>query len=195
MNIKSCLKTTYTFFFNWHKIVHFKMFGKKSFIGKGLTIHLAKNGNIYIGNNVRIGNNARLSLYEDAHGFPNIKINDGCYIGDSFSILTCKNVIIEQDVLIASGVSLIGENHGMNPEHEFHYKSQPLNSKDIIIKTGAWIGEKAIILPGVSVGKKSIIGAGSVVTKNVPDYSIVVGNPAKIVKKYDFETHTWCNVR
>ena len=55
----------------------------------------------------------------------------------------------------------------------------------IIIKKGAWIGAGASILPGVTVGKYAIVGAGAIVTKDVPDYSVVVGTPAKVVKKLD----------
>ena len=68
---------------------------------------------------------------------------------------------------------------------------QPLNSKAINIGDGCWLGEKVCVLPGVTIGKKCIIGAGSIVTKSIPDFSIAVGNPAKVIKKYNFETHKW----
>ena len=55
--------------------------------------------------------------------------------------------------------------------------------KDIIINDGVWIGMNSIILPGVTIGKKAVVAAGSVVTKNVPDYCIVAGNPAKIIRE------------
>ena len=83
------------------------------------------------------------------------------------------------------------ENHGMDPESEKSYMRQPLVSKPVSIGDGCWIGEKVCILPGVTIGKKCVIGAGSVVTKSIPDYSIAVGNPAKVVKQYNFETQHW----
>ncbi|WP_405373425.1 DapH/DapD/GlmU-related protein [Pseudobutyrivibrio sp.] len=93
--------------------------------------------------------------------------------------------------MIASNVLICSENHGIDPESTTPYMSQPLISKPVSIGEGSWIGEMVCILPGVHIGKKCIIGAGSVVTKSIPDYSIAVGNPAKVIKKYNFKTHNW----
>ena len=60
-----------------------------------------------------------------------------------------------------------------------------LTCEEIIIKKGAWIGAGASILPGITVGKYAIVGAGAIVTKDVPDYAVVVGVPAKVVKTLD----------
>ena len=81
------------------------------------------------------------------------------------------------------------ENHGVDPDLE--YVDQPLISKPVTIGDGCWIGEKVCILPGVTIGKKCIVGAGSVVTKSIPNFSMAVGNPAKIIKHYDFDKHKW----
>ena len=54
-----------------------------------------------------------------------------------------------------------------------------------------WVGEKVIIMPGVTIGDRSIIGAGAIVTRDIPPYSIAVGNPAKVIKRYNFKTHSW----
>lgn len=62
-----------------------------------------------------------------------------------------------------------------------------LTCKPIRIQKGAWIGANAVILAGVSIGKHAIVGAGAVVTKDVPDYAVVVGNPAKVIKMLDAE--------
>lgn len=184
--IKSFCKILYTYLFNFHNIVRFKHFGKKSFIGRRCTVHLS--GGIEIGDNVRIGNDARLSLYgNDA----SLIIHDNVYAGSNISIITASPVEIESGVLLASYISIMGHNYGMNPESEFSYGGQPLIPQDVHIKQGAWIGERVCILPGVTIGKKAIVGAGSVVTKNVPDYAIVAGNPAKILKEYDFIEHEW----
>lgn len=64
----------------------------------------------------------------------------------------------------------------------------PLDISDgIIIKDGVWIGNNVIILGGVQIGEKAIVGAGSVITHSIPSYSIAVGNPARVIKKYDFD--------
>lgn len=89
-------------------------------------------------------------------------------------------ITIEDDVQIAANAQLISNNH--DP-----YERHILTCKPILIKQAAWIGAGATILPGVCVGKFAIVGAGSVVTKDVPDYAVVVGNPARVVKMLDSE--------
>lgn len=87
-------------------------------------------------------------------------------------------IVIDDNVMIAANVSLITNNH--DP-----YDRQVLLCKPVHIKQGAWIGAGATILPGVTVGEYAIVAAGSVVTKDVPDYAVVAGNPAKVVKELD----------
>ena len=87
-------------------------------------------------------------------------------------------ITIEDDVMLAGNVQLLSNNHD-------EYERQVLLCEEIIIKKGAWIGAGASILPGVTVGIFAIVGAGAIVTKDVPDYSVVVGTPAKVVKTLD----------
>ena len=89
-------------------------------------------------------------------------------------------ITIEDNVMIAANASLISNNH--DP-----YDRQVLTCRPVLIKKGAWIGAGATVLPGVSVGKYAIVGAGAVVTKDVPDYAVVLGAPAKVVKMLDPE--------
>jgi len=65
----------------------------------------------------------------------------------------------------------------------------------IIIEDECWIGANAVITAGVTIGKHSVIAAGSVVTKNIPPYSVAVGNPARVIKQYNFETKQWLRVQ
>jgi acetyltransferase-like isoleucine patch superfamily enzyme len=74
-------------------------------------------------------------------------------------------------------VSLVSENHPVDPTQR-----KSLIGKPIVIKNNAWIGASATILPGITVGENSIVGAGSIVTKDVPDNTMVAGNPAKYMK-------------
>lgn len=148
-------------------------------------------GGICIGSNVRIGSDARLSVYQQEDQIAKIIIHDNCYIGTHFSIITAGLVEIEQGTLFASYITIIGHNHGINPESNNEYGKQPLNTAPVLIKEGCWIGERVCILSGVTIGKKCIVGAGAVVTKNIPDYCIAVGNPAKVIKQYNLNTHCW----
>ena len=74
------------------------------------------------------------------------------------------------------------------------YLDNPLTRGGIFIDDGVWIGNDVIILPNVHIGKKSIIGAGSVVTINIPEFCIAVGNPAKVIKKFDIKENRWKKV-
>jgi acetyltransferase-like isoleucine patch superfamily enzyme len=100
----------------------------------------------------------------------NVFINHGCTFMDR------GGIIIEDNVLIGPKVNIITENHAEEPELR-----QNVYGKEIIIKKGAWIGAAATILPGVTIGENSIIGAGAVVTKDIPPNKKVAGIPAKII--------------
>lgn len=108
----------------------------------------------------------------------NVIIRPSCMLfADGFA-----QIIIEDNVMIGAGVHFYVNNH------KFERRDIPLieqgyyPSESIVIKEGAWIGANSIMLPGITVGKNSVIGAGSIVTKSVPDFSVAVGNPAKIIK-------------
>lgn len=101
-------------------------------------------------------------------------------------------VTIGDHCLIASFVSIFGGNHSLDPEQPAGYADMSkMVYQSVKIGRMCWIGEKAIILPGISIGEKSVVGAGAVVTKNIPPYSIVVGNPAKVIKRYNLEKRIW----
>lgn len=95
--------------------------------------------------------------------------------GDSLGKITIDNY-----VFFGHGVSLLARGHDYNFFNEERHNK--IIEKPIHIKEGAWIGSKSIILGGVTIGKHSVVAAGSVVTKDVPDYGVVGGNPAKIIK-------------
>ena len=97
-------------------------------------------------------------------------------------------------MLIASNVLIASENHGMDPECGIPYMDQELSSSPVSIGDGCWIGERVTVLPGVSIGAGAIIGAASVVSKDIPAHSIALGSPAKVVKKYDFDLHRWVKI-
>lgn len=173
------------------KKAEFGGFGKESTIMKPF-LQLSGCNNIRIGNNTTILSNARLAVYGKGSK-ANITIGDNCYVGFGFSALASANANIDigNDVLFASNVLVTNENHGIDPESNIPYMDQKLNAKDVKIGSGCWIGEKVCILSGVSIGEKCIIGAGSIVTKSIPDYSIAVGNPARVIKQYNFQTKRW----
>ena len=105
-------------------------------------------------------------------------------------------LIIGDNVLIASKVYITDLNHGSysgekqsNPEEIA--KERKIYTKPVKIENNVWIGENVVILPGTTVGKNSVIGANAVVSRDIPKNCIAVGNPATIIKKYNFETKEW----
>lgn len=109
--------------------------------------------------------------------------------------ITCAGKIqIGNDVLMAPEVFISDHNHGMDPEYKGGYSPQSLIIKNVIIEDGVWLGQRVCVLPGVTIGNHSIIGAASVVTHNIPPYTIAVGSPAKVVKKWDHDKKEWMKV-
>jgi acetyltransferase-like isoleucine patch superfamily enzyme len=94
-------------------------------------------------------------------------------------------ITIEDDVLIGSGVHFYTSNHTFKNTSILIIDQGHDYFKEIVVKKGSWIGSNAIILPGVTIGHNSVVAAGSVVTKSVPDCVVVAGVPAKIIKKIE----------
>jgi acetyltransferase-like isoleucine patch superfamily enzyme len=90
-------------------------------------------------------------------------------------------VKIGSDTSIAHGVSIMSETHNTDDRDEL-FKNQGMTYKPVVIGEDTWIGAKVTIMAGVTIGNKAIVGANSVVTKDVPDYAVVVGAPARIIK-------------
>ena len=108
----------------------------------------------------------------------NVTIGSGCTIMDGCVMMGAGDITIENNVLIGAQVKLISNNHDI-------YDRPVLTVKPVLIKEGAWIGAGVSILPGVTVGKYAVVGTNSVVTKDIPDYAVAVGIPAKIIKYLD----------
>jgi acetyltransferase-like isoleucine patch superfamily enzyme len=117
-------------------------------------------------------------------------IGEGTVIGHLNHIFATSEIIIGKHVLTADKV-FISDN-----QHEFRDIKMPILSQGITqlnkvkIGDGTWIGENVCII-GASIGKNCVIGANSVVTKNIPDYSVAVGIPAKVIKKFNLKTEQW----
>ncbi len=92
-------------------------------------------------------------------------------------------VEIEDDVTIIAQSTILG--HAYYPNHFKNVLANSSKKEGTVIKKGAYIGMRSLILPGVTIGEYAIIGAGSVVNKDIPPYSIAVGVPAKVIKQYD----------
>lgn len=168
---------------------HFSYFGKGSALNKPLIIGMPEN--ITIGNNVAIQHKAWLTANpQTGNKSAELVIMDGCRIGNFNHIYATSSIILEKNVLTADKV-YISDNL-----HNYENINTPVHSQSIKqlnqvrIGEGSWLGENVCII-GACVGKQSVIGANSVVTKDIPDYCVAVGAPAHIIKRYNFETKQW----
>ena len=109
-----------------------------------------------------------------------LKIGKGVYVNSNLLAMARGGITIGNYVRVAANVQLISNNH--DP-----YDLNVLTCKPVEIGDYAWIGAGATILPGVRVGRHAVVGAASVVTKDVPDYAVAVGNPARVIKMLDKE--------
>ncbi len=151
---------------------------------------------IRIHSNTTILSGARLQPYPElVEDMPHITIGKRCFFCYRLSMLAGADITVGDDVLVASDVSIISHNHGIDPESKEPYMKQKLETAPVSIGDNCWIGDKVIILPGVSIGKGCVIGGGAIVTRDVPDYSIAVGNPARVIKQYDFILHEWKRIK
>jgi lipopolysaccharide O-acetyltransferase len=152
---------------------------------------------IKFGNGLTTGVNVRLDAFQSGGIAPILHIGCNVQINDSVHIGAIERVVIGDDVLIASRVFISDHNHGdyhatdLLSAPEISPIKRPLSSRPVYIGNNVWIGEQVCILPGVSIGDGSIIGANAVVTRDVPPNSIAVGNPARVIRIYDQLEKKW----
>lgn len=167
----------------------FRSIGKHSIISYKCFLQGGGWNNITIGDYTHIQKNCILGCWI-SHGKlnfnPSIIIGDNCNIGDYTQITSCNRVVIGNGVLTGRYVLISDNAHGglSKEEASIRPSQRKLISKgEVVIGNNTWIGERAVILPGVHIGNNVIIGANSVVTKDVPDNCIVVGSSSKIVRQ------------
>ena len=155
----------------------------KNYITIFVKIRLLKRKGIIIQNNctffgVEFLGKAVIEPYCRLNGDSKITIGDNFYMNAGCYIL--GNITIGNDVQIGPKTIIWGRDHGLSKDKLI--REQPHIKQPIIIGNDVWIGANVTILKGVNIGDGAVIGAGSVVTKDIPPYATVVGNPAKIIK-------------
>lgn len=160
--------------------------------GKGSCIRHNIRMDVLPFNQFQLGNFSTIESFSTINnGVGDVIIGNNTLIGMGNTII--GPITIGNDVIFAQNIVASALNHEYrNPDIPIH--KQPILTASIIIEDECWIAANAVITAGVTIGKHSVIAAGAVVTKNIPPYSVAVGNPAKVIKQYDFEKKDWIRV-
>ena len=176
--------------------------GRRFFLGRGTRVlfpsHLAVGTNVAIGDHVymtcfggtgvTLGDNVRIREFTSvqvtshlSHPGKGLEVGDGTYIGPHCVLGAGGGIVVGRDVTFGAYVQVLAENH------EFADPDRPVNEQGVArqgirIGDGCWLGNSVIVLDGVEIGRNAVVGAGSVVTKSLPDGAIAVGNPARVLR-------------
>lgn len=170
----------------WIRLFINPMFHKK---GKNSLVRFRTRMDVFPFNKFVLGSWSTIedfSCVNNAMG--NVIIGEQTRIGLSNTII--GPVTIGNNVNIAQHVVMSGLNHGYE-DITVAPRSQKCTTATIHIEDDCWIGANVVITAGVTIGKHCVIAAGSVVTKNIPEFSIAAGNPAKVIKQYNVDTAQW----
>lgn len=150
--------------------------------------------NITLGNNVMVHEGTWLAAMPLTGEAVKLVIDDGATIGHYNHIYATRSIVIEKEVLTADKV-YISDNLHSYEDVKLPIIKQPIKQcKPVVIGEGSWLGEHVCVI-GASIGKHCVIGANSVVTKDIPDYCVAVGIPARVIKRYDTDSSIWESVK
>jgi len=169
--------------------------------GKGVSIHYTCEIRrvaarwISLGNDVALAKDVWLNVPENGgDAGPVIVLGDGCKLGRRSVISAKRSIRIGENVLLAPAVLMMDHNHEfVNPHEPISMQGTTLGGR-IVVEKNCWIGYGAVILcdsGDLTIGEHSVVGANAVVRKSVPPYSVIVGNPARLVKQYDPTSGQW----
>jgi acetyltransferase-like isoleucine patch superfamily enzyme len=158
----------------------------ESYINSEVNINIRNKDKFHIGEGSLIGKYTTIYVENDGrynHDNSNLKIGDHTYIGEYNNIRASGgSIIIGNYCAISQHISIIASNHSIKKKEFIGKQPWSLVNNYIVIKDDVWIGANSVILPGVTIGQGAVVAAGSIVTKDVPEYAIVAGNPARIIK-------------
>jgi acetyltransferase-like isoleucine patch superfamily enzyme len=180
----------------WYPVANIKnrflfgAYGKDVYIEPGVVINRPRF--VQVGNHVRIKRNSSINLHPKDKKSKEILlfIGDDVIISESCFISACNRIVIEENVGISPNVMII-DNSRKPGDIIRPSKEQELEIGTVHIGADSWIAYGACVLPNVTIGRHCIIGALSVVNCDIPSYSVAVGSPARVVKRYDFDRKEW----
>lgn len=161
----------------------FSSFGARSVLQP--PIRLSGEGQIAIGTGVYVGRDSWFQVMDDCATPVALRIGDGTSIVGGCVISVARSVVIGKSVLMAKNVYIADH------QHAFEDTTRPVLSQGVTrigaieIGDGAWLGENVVVGPGVRIGRGAVVGANAVVLVSIPDYSVAVGAPARVVRQFD----------
>jgi acetyltransferase-like isoleucine patch superfamily enzyme len=183
----------------WHRLktrvwyAHvFESVGQKTTVYQPLlltNVHCAS-----IGERVLIRSGARIEMIvTDQAALPRLVIGNRVNIEQNVHIICGSSIEIQDGATITGNCAIVDVEHPYEDVDDPTRIGERLRTRGnhVVIGQGAFIGFNSIVLPNVTVGRNAVVGAHSVVTRDVPDYCVVAGNPARIIKRYNFETRSW----
>lgn len=172
-----------------YKLLKTKSISNKIFLGPNVQFFGLKNTSIQ--DNCTIGENSLFTINNRSINHIQLTIGENVYIGRDNFVSVGKSVYISDYCIFGNKCSIICSDHIFDSPLIPYMLSGNSFEKRVIIGTNCWLGHGVSIIGNVKIGHGSVIGANSLITKDIPPFSLVVGNPSKIIKTFNFETNQW----
>lgn len=173
----------------------FVAFGRGTSVDHSCDIHRSTARAISFGEDVYLAPDVWLNVTEgNGSSHPKIMLGKGCKIGRRSTISARNRIYLEEDVLTAPSVLIMDHNHAYSDVSMPIHVQGVTTGGSITIGRNCWLGCGVVILSGqkdLTIGRNSVVGANAVVTQSFPDFSVIAGNPAKLVRVYNQETKEW----
>lgn len=171
------------------KFVNKSNIGKNTYIDR--SVHMVGLKNIKIGSNNIISDDTWFNVNDRSEGKIGIEIGNNCYIGKRNFFSSASKITIKDFFMSGINCSLLGSDHVMDEPLKPYIQTSTINDTNIYIGANVRFGANVTVIGDVRICHGSIIGANSLVMKDIPPFSIAVGSPAKVIKRYDFDNKEW----